>query len=293
MRSIFRYCGGKSKKSVQEKIIKYFPSEDQVLEYREPFVGGGGIFFGLVGKYPQAQRWLNDVNQDLISVYLALRDEPERFIELCQDIEPDKEGETLAPAKKGKDLYNKRLKDEFDRLLSDKEAKGLDQALKYFFVNRTVWGGRVNYNLESRLYFSNPKGWNITTGPALKNCSTVLQGVKITTRDYQSVMTQPPEPGISPQNILIYCDPPYMKDTKHNTGSKLYQYDFRVEQHHQLADLIKKLPYKICLSYDNHDEIKNLYKDLNIHQEQWTYTGTSSTMVKTKKIGQELIITNY
>ena len=43
MKSIFRYPGGKSKPAIQKTILKYVPQD--IKEYREPFVGGGGIFY--------------------------------------------------------------------------------------------------------------------------------------------------------------------------------------------------------------------------------------------------------
>lgn len=45
MQSIFRYPGGKSRSSAQQKILRFAP--ENYAEYREPFVGGGGIFFAV------------------------------------------------------------------------------------------------------------------------------------------------------------------------------------------------------------------------------------------------------
>jgi site-specific DNA-adenine methylase len=44
---IFRYPGGKGRKAVYTWILGHAP--DVVAEYREPFVGGGGVFFRLSG----------------------------------------------------------------------------------------------------------------------------------------------------------------------------------------------------------------------------------------------------
>ena len=46
---IYRYPGGKSKKQVQNRILRRFPGIHELRvfeyrEYREPFVGGGGIY---------------------------------------------------------------------------------------------------------------------------------------------------------------------------------------------------------------------------------------------------------
>jgi len=94
---IFRYPGGKSKKSIQEKILKYFPEEYE--EFRDCMVGGGGIFFAIP---KDKKRWINDLNSDLMLVYSALKERPEEFISKCREIAPQKDGEELAPARDGK-----------------------------------------------------------------------------------------------------------------------------------------------------------------------------------------------
>jgi DNA adenine methylase len=138
MKSIFRYPGGKSVSTVQKRILKYKPND--INEYREPFVGGGGIFFAMD---KIENRWINDIDKNLMTVYLALRDRPDDFINKCRQIEPQKpDEEKVATKPGGKALYNKRLKEVFEYFA---ENETCDQALRYFFVNRTVWYGRVRY----------------------------------------------------------------------------------------------------------------------------------------------------
>lgn len=75
VKSPFRYPGGKSKASVLAQIMRFAPKD--LSEYREPFVGGGGVFFGLE---KQCRSWINDINMGLVAVYKALRDRPKEFI---------------------------------------------------------------------------------------------------------------------------------------------------------------------------------------------------------------------
>lgn len=286
MQSIFRYPGGKTRKGVRELILSYAP---EYSEYREPFVGGGGIYFAVdTGK----TRWINDVNQKLICVYKALRDRPESFIKSCKEIPSPQDGEEEVYPKensKGK-KYNARLKSVFDDLSYNEEC---DQALRYFFINRTVWGGRVNFEpgMESRMYFSNPNGWNIVDTNKLENAARILIGTKITCGKYSPLLSTPGD------DVWIYCDPPYYKDTLMTKQSKLYNYGFTKEDHKQFASDAKKCRHKICISYDDDEEgvIRDLYKDFYIHELSWTYCGTSSAknQSKTKRKGKELLILNY
>ena len=75
MQSIFRYPGGKTRTRAKSWIMQSAPSH--YSEYREAFVGGGGIFFDI--DHSKA-RWINDKDEYLIAVYAALRDRPDQFI---------------------------------------------------------------------------------------------------------------------------------------------------------------------------------------------------------------------
>ena len=222
----------------------------------------------------------------LISVYKALKYESKTFIQKCRDIAPERPGEPLAAARDGKELYNARLKEVFDRF---KENTEMDQALRYFFINRTVFMGRINYKIPSRMYFSNPKGWNIVNTDRLEQAAKHLKNVEITRLCATALLKT------EGKNVFCYLDPPYITDTELSKSSQLYEYSFTKEDHIRLAEEVKKCKHKILLSYDDDKNgiIRNLYKDFNIFEEEWTYSGTSSVNGEEKKKGKELLITNY
>lgn len=279
---LLRYPGGKSKKTVRDQIFSRFPKN--YLEFRDVMVGGGGIFFHVPSN---KTRWINDLDENLISFYKELKENTDKFIKKCRKIKGEKENDGLAKSKpKGKSLYNARLKSKFDYLIKNKEK---EPALSYFFVNRTVWGGRVNYDLKSRLYFSNPSGWNVAHSNKMEKAAKILQEVKITSISYEEVLQTDGE------DVLIYIDPPYLRNTNLDKNSRLYKHNFEIEDHKILCENIKKCKHKIILSYDDDPFIRNMYKDFNMGKGSWTYCGTSSakTHSKSKKTGKELIITNY
>lgn len=124
MQSIFRYPGGKTKPAIQNWIISHIP--EGCREYREAFVGGGGIFFGLhdgetgdLCERPKRfeKSWINDKHDGLIAVYTALRDRPQQFIAACREIAPAKPSDPMTPpGERGGEPKNARLFAEFERL---------------------------------------------------------------------------------------------------------------------------------------------------------------------------------
>lgn len=46
---------------------------------------------------------------------------------------------------------------------------------------------------------------------------------------------------------LVYCDPPYLRDTRKKRG-RLYKYEYSVKQHIELLEVIKSLPCKVMIS---------------------------------------------
>ena len=275
-RGIFRYPGGKSR--VVYKIISRMPNF--IREMREPFVGGGSVFFAMP---LDAKRWINDIHPGLIAVYKALRDSPEAFIKKCRDILPIQMGELEVSTKKNGKKYNQRLGAKFQELVDNKDT---DPALSYFFINRTVWAGRVNYSLPSRLYYSNPTGWNIVKTNALEEAARHIKNTKITCGDFEPLLTEPGE------GVVIYCDPPYVVNTDMGKMDQQYEYNFTLEDHLRFVEAVKKCVHKVCISYDDCSEVREWFSgsQFRIYEVQWKYSGSS---MEKKKIGRELIIINY
>ncbi len=48
-------------------------------------------------------------------------------------------------------------------------------------------------------------------------------------------------------NELIYCDPPYLRETR-KKRVKIYKYEYTAQQHKELLEVIKTLPCKVIIS---------------------------------------------
>lgn len=272
---IFRYPGGKMK--VSNRLRAYFSSHS---EYREPFVGGGGLFW----KSSPIPRWINDADPGVTAVYLALRDRPEDFISAFKAI-PRPERCCPGSGKGRNHAYTwRRLSELYGQCLTEER---LDLAFRFLFLNRVSWAGRVVFGDARRTPFTAPEGLlPILNSDRLERAAETLQRVKITQGDFQLVFEAEGE------GVMIYADPPYMKDTLAKEAEKLYAHSFTMEDHERLAETIQRCPHNVLLSYDDDPKgmVRRLYKGFDIAEESWVYSGATTAH---KRRGKELLIANY
>jgi DNA adenine methylase len=271
-----RSPGGKSKPAAQRAVFGKIPP--LVGEYREPFVGGGSLALRIDEYCKPSRVQINDIDANLIAVWMAAQQRPREFVEMCLEHHPykDNERETEAKNRKIRELYRRALYDET-----------MDPALRYFICNRVGWNGRVNFAMPSRIGCLNPRGWNVRAIRRIEKAAPYVREWEITCGDYNDVLLVPGE------NVWCVNDAPYFKDTLASPSSKLYAHSFTVKQHCELAEAVAASAHNILLTYDNCEEIRQLYLangGFHLFDESWTYCGSS---MKKKKKGRELIVTNY
>jgi DNA adenine methylase len=285
--SPFRYAGGKF--YARKLILAHVPSHST---YIEPFAGGGSIFFA---KPKVDFNQLNDIDGELINVYLTIRDNPEKLINFLQR-RLEKESripEILTkavsigdPLPATKELHG-FFKHEF------KAQNDLERAGRWFYLNRTSYSGIMNsqnmYWGYGDKYSMQPKNWpkNII------RTSQKLQGVEITNLDFEYVIDN------APDGALLFLDPPYFNADQ----DKFYQHYFSKQDHIRLAECLLRNNERLNLfvTYDNIPEIKKLYHwMLETHDREWNYCiqrtddQKNGTVRKGERYkGKELFLINY
>lgn len=271
--SPFRYAGGKF--YARKLILEHLVPHDCYIEL---FAGGASIFFA---KAKASQNILNDIDPELINCYIQIRDHVEELITLLDGIEASKE----------KHYYFKHLY---------QPATPLEQALRWYYLNRTSYSGIMNpancYWGYGDKYSMQPRNWPTH----LRRCSLKLQGVELTCNDFETVIDQ------APSGAFLFVDPPYFNADQ----DKFYTHSFSKSDHSRLATVLKVHSHrlKFLLTYDNSPEIHQLYHwATNRLEKEWNYTinrtddqrksvkGTpiqSSTKGK-RYTGKELFILNY
>lgn len=264
--SPFRYAGGKF--YARKLITEHIPEHSC---YVEPFAGGASIFFA---KKKVQKNWLNDIDQDLINCLIFIRDYPEQLIEKLHGEKASKERHAY---------YKNVLQPKTD----------LDRAVRWFYLNRTSYSGIMNmkncYWGYGAKYSMRPENWPRN----IRRTSTKLQGVKLTSLDFDKVIKR------AENNAFLFIDPPYYNADQ----DKFYTHSFKEEDHLRLCQLLKKYrhKFKFLLTYDNGPEIMKLYHWAHsLHEKEWNYTinrtddqknGTQRKGARYK--GKELFIVNY
>ncbi len=285
--SPFRYAGGKF--YARKLILTHVPTHHA---YIEPFAGGGSIFFAK-DKVPFNQ--LNDIDNELINVYLNIRDNANQLVDFLkrQSVRESRIPEKLAnsvpigdPLPASKELHG-FFKNEY------KPQNELERAGRWYYLNRTSYSGIMNsqnmYWGYGDKYSMQPKNW----AQNILRTSQKLQGVRLTNLDFENVIDN------APDDALLFLDPPYFNADQ----DKFYQHYFSKQDHYRLADCLRRNSERLRLfvTYDNIPEIKKLYSwMLELHDKEWNYCiqRTDDQKNGTRKKGErykgkELFILNY
>ena len=231
-KSPLRYPGGKSR--ALKQILPLIPVN--IAEFREPFVGGGSVFFAIRNLFQDRIKsyWINDLNYDLYCFWKQTRDNGPNLVEALTDTHATTtNGRALfEELTKAKDLLNKNpdMLSEFER------------AVRFFVLNRITFSGVVDSGGYSQSAYE--KRFTESSIERVKNISPYLSGVKITNGDYTEALFHDGD------DVLIFLDPPYWKATE----SKLYGVRGELHttfDHAQFAENMRKCPHKWLITYDD------------------------------------------
>ena len=194
---VVKWVGGK--RQLLPQILPLIPK--RMSAYCEPFLGGGAVLFAL-----QPRRALvNDLNQDLITVYRVIKENADALIEHLSRHENTPE-------------YFYRIRD-LDR---DKEAyaamSDVEKASRLLYLNKTCYNGLFRVNASGA--FNSPYGHyrrpNIVNEQTIRGVSRYFNSCDITffSEDFAAVLDRVPRGG------FVYLDPPYdpVSDTASFTG---------------------------------------------------------------------------
>tara|TARA_R110002111_G_scaffold100976_6_gene156531 strand:- start:93568 stop:94341 length:774 start_codon:yes stop_codon:yes gene_type:complete len=214
-----KWHGGKF--YLSQRIIEEFPEHHT---YVEPFGGAASV---LLNKVPSSVEVYNDLDHRITRLFRVLRDNGEELHRRLS-LSPYSEEEFLSS------LDN-----------SDDE---IEEARRDFIRWRLSIGGRgssFSYTLHRvrRKMADVVSGYLSMIDEQLPFIIERFRTVQILSRPAIEVIQTWDAP-----DTLIYCDPPYVSSTRHETSRSIYGYEMSDEEHRELASVLKKCESKIVVS---------------------------------------------
>lgn len=271
---VIKWAGGK--RQLLPKIVSCLPVDFH--RYYEPFFGGGALFCELM---PVAAT-VNDVNEELIHMYLQIKENPDKVCRELSDLEQIYNGKILMEEK---DVLYYEWRNLFNQYLLKKEdSNSAFFAALMIFLNKAGFNGlyRVNssgmYNVPS----AHRKFVRACDADNIMALSNVLRNTEILCGDFADVCQN------AVAGDFVFFDSPYYGTFDHyQTGG------FSESDHLRLFDLFVALSRKgvFCMmTNSNCDFIRHLYRDFLIE------TVDVKRMINCDgkhRVGQEVIVRNY
>lgn len=227
MKAIMKYPG--SKWGLSDWIISFFPPHHS---YLEPFFGSGAVFFN---KQPSDIETINDLDGNVVNMFDCIRKDPER---LARELH-------LIPY--AREVYDRAFavepSDPFDRAVNFYVRLNMGHG---FRTNGKKVGWKNDVHGRERAYAA--KEWN-SLPERIMEAAERLKDVQIEHMDAIDLIRR-----FNYKDVLIYCDPPYVLQTRHG---KQYRCELDDEGHERLLDaLVEHKGPAIISGYDN-----DLYAD--------------------------------
>jgi DNA adenine methylase len=255
MKAIMKYPG--SKWSLADWIIDFFPNHHS---YLEPFFGSGAVLFN---KSRSNIETVNDLDGNVINLFECIRTDPEKL------------AHQIYWTPYAREVYENAFREVPED--SFEKAANLYIRLNMGHGFRTT-GERVGWKNDvqgrERAYAS--QDWT-NLPEKIMHAAERLRGVQIENRPALELIQR-----FNYKNVLIYCDPPYMLETRHG---KQYRCEMDDGDHEALLDaLLKHKGYVLISGYDT-----ELYNSV---LKGWNkYETVSYSQVCSKK--KEVIWMNY
>jgi DNA adenine methylase len=268
-RPFLKWAGGK--RQILKELLRLLPSDVKDRTYREPFLGGGSLFFAL----NPATAFLSDVNEHLIMAYEYVRDCPDLVSDyLCEHRKND------CPQ------YYYQVREVYNKSKSQPSAA---QTARFIYLNKTCYNGVFRVNTQG--LFNVPYGrYETVSLPSrdhLREVSTVLQSKQVFVASFEEALDR------ANKGDFIYLDPPYPPRTATSYFTHYTCDKFSEKDQEKLAGAVRTLDAAGCLvmiSNGNSEKILELYNGFNVHRLEVT---RFITCKKIRDKVQELLITNY
>ena len=260
--ALIRYPGSKEK--LVNDLWRLFPPEmkyelfssNAKWEYREPFFGAGAVGFRVLQKLDnQCRVWLNDFDADLVCMWSAVHKQPKELSRLVLDFTPTTNA-----------FYDFKARDGIE------DCEPVERGFRKLALHRmsvsgfgVKSGGPIGGRNQEHPEYTVGCRW---TPEKIKQDIWRLNAIlnrfpdlRITCGDFEHLLIS------GDKKVFMYLDPPY-----YEKGGQLYKFNMTPKDHARLATALCECESHWVLSYDDHPEIRRLYKWATFKELHITYT---------------------
>lgn len=271
IRPPFKIHGGKS--YLAKWIVSHFPAGYEKMTYIEAYVGAGSVF---LNKNRSVEEGINDLNEGVVDIFRALRDEPRLFIARLKKIHYSEETFNTC-------LYNEQKLDDY-----------LDRAVFEFILRRMSRGGlKKHFSWSKRLRGGQPGDVNAweTILEELPSIAEEVKNVYIMNEKAIKVIGLFNHP-----NTLLYLDPPYLPETR--VSKDIYEHEMSTDDHIELSEVLNTFKGKAILSGYPSKLYRRLYDSVRIlNKPKWRcekrLVANHASQSKTKEQKTEMLWLNF
>ncbi len=221
MKAIMKYPG--SKWSMAPWIISMFPEHHS---YLEPYLGSGAI---LLNKPRSNIETVNDLDGNIVNLFECIRTDPER---LARSI-----------------YFTPYARVVYDKAFRELPEDPFERAVNFYIRLNMGHGFRTNgekvgwkNDVQGRERSYDSQDW-CNLPDKIMQAAKRLRGVQIECMPAVELIQR-----FNHVNVLIYCDPPYMLETRHG---KQYRCEMTDREHEELLDVLLRHKGPVMISgYD-------------------------------------------
>lgn len=240
------------KSRLRKTIIEMIPEHTC---YVEPFFGAGWVYFG---KEPSKVEVINDIDKELINMFKMIKyhaPEIERMLEY--------------------EFSARNIFEEYKNC----NVEGLteiNRAVRFLYIISQSFAGKGETYGYGTIGKPAPQ---IFYKGVLNDIKERLRNTYVENKSFDDIIKR-----YDREHTFFFCDPPYFETAG-------YGNTFEKEEHLLLRDTLKNIKGKFLVTINDHEEVREWYKDFNIKEVQVNYSVCKEKSARGKY--GELIITNY
>lgn len=265
--TFIKYVGGKFK--MLDKLLPLFPLHKN---YTEPFCGSCVV---LLNKPKSQLECVNDKNKDIWNLFNVVKNRCEEFKEAF------------------KYSLNSRYQFYLYREQNPEELDELQRAVRFYYIIKNCYAGKL-LSPSFTAQVTSPEGINYDKlFDVIDRVYDRIKKVRIENLEYDECIKR-----YDSNETFFFIDPPYYGENHSKGVNHQYIYNFEKKDFSKLNDVLHTIKGNFLMTINNHEYIRDMYKDFNQSILNTIYSMRSMSLSngtsKSKNMNvDQLIISNY